>query len=550
MPRPSFTSHRVSRRSVIATGIGAPLAIPAHARLASGQTTPSEGAVMVETGLGRIQGLQREDYAVFHGIPYALPPVDDLRWVAPQPVEPWDDSVLIAETPGPISPQVGIPFVPNEDASEDCLYLNVWVSGVPEPNAGKPVMVFIHGGANLFGSGSDYDASRMAADEDVVVVTFNYRLGIFGAFGFAGLADSGTFGLLDQVMVLEWVRDHIAEFGGDPGNVTLMGQSWGGLCVSAHLVSPLSEGLFHRAIIQSGVLLTDFPAGTMIGDVPAIPSLWVTEEERNPVSATILEDLGIDDTGDVISALRRIPTGLINAFSGLYVPYVWGNRFLPSNPVEATLEGETHPVPVMSGSNRDEGRFSIVLASGLFGDLSEDEYLERLDAAFGDDAGAIATEYPLDAYPSGEITWATVVTDRVWARPTLAQHRAYAAVQPTWTYEFRDREAPVGFFAASGENGSGAYHSAELGYQFEMGEPAPLAASQRRLAAMMNRYWANFARNGDPNDDALPEWGRYDGGEMVLGLDDGPNGIQPVDFVAEHNLGFWEDRGNIPVEDD
>jgi para-nitrobenzyl esterase len=547
MDRPTHPFTMISRRRLIGAGLALPL-IPFQTSARASQKIDTPGGVIVETGLGRVQGLQYEHHAVFHGIPYAQPPVDDLRWVAPQPVEPWGDAVLVAEEPGPISPGVEIPFLPNDDASEDCLYLNIWVPGMPRHGDRKPVIVFVHGGGNLFGSGSDYDASRIAAGEDVVVVTFNYRLGIFGAFGFPGLLDSGTFGLLDQVAVLEWVRDHIAAFGGDPGNVTLMGQSWGGLCVSAHLVSPMSDGLFHRAIVQSGVLLSDFPVGTMFDGIPAIPSLWITEDERNPVSTSIIDELGVENTGDVVSALRKVPTGLLNAFSGMYVPYVWGNRFLPEHPGEATLRGITHPVPVISGSNRDEGRFSIVLSVGMFGGLGEDEYMERLEEAFGDDAAAIAAEYPLDAYATGEIAWATVVTDRVWARPTLDQHRAYAAVQPTWTYEFRDREAPVGLLAASGENGSGAYHSAELGYQFEMGgEPAALAASQRHLAAVMNRYWANFARSGNPNGDGLPVWKQYRGGDVVLGLDD--DGIAPVDFVDTHNLEFWADHGDIVIDE-
>lgn len=546
MHRARRLPHTISRRALVGAG-AAGLIVP---RAAARQATPApDGTVTVETTLGRISGMQHEGYALFEGIPYARPPVDDLRWVAPQPVEPWGAAALDASAPGPVAPQVPIPFFPYDETGEDCLYLNVWVPGAPQPGAGKPVIVFVHGGANLFGSGSEYLASRMVATEDVLVVTFNYRLGIFGAFSFPELPDSGTFGLLDQRMALEWVRDHIAAFGGDPGNVTLMGQSWGGLAVTAHLVSPLTDGLFHRAIIQSGVAFSDMPSGSMPGDGEPVRSLWTTAEERNPVTAAVLEELEIVDGADVVDQLRRLPTSVLQAFSPRYVAYEWGNRFLPEHPIEATLAGRVHPVPVISGSTRDEARLLVTLgtlANGLFGGMDERDYRERLDAAFGDDAVAIEAAYPAAAYPSPEVAWATVLTDRVWAKPALAQHRAYAAAVPTWAYEFRDREAPTGPFRVPGENAAGAYHGSEMPYLFDLREPASLAASQRYLSAMMMRYWATFAREGDPNDASLPAWEAYDGGDLVLGLDDEENGVAPVDFVAEHQLAFWEGSGAIP----
>ena len=544
-PSSRFPSS-LSRRAFVATG-GAAVLTSRYRGTIARQSSP--GRALVETTLGRIEGVQHDGYATFEGIPFAQPPVGDLRWVAPQPVDAWGDVILDATTPGPVAVQVPIPFLPYDETGEDCLYLNVWVPGTPEEGALKPVIVFIHGGANLFGSGSEYLAPRMTASEDVLVVTFNYRLGIFGAFSFPDLPDSGSFGLLDQHMALQWVRDHIAAFGGDPGNVTLMGHSWGGLAVSAHLVSPLSKGLFHRAIIQSGVAFSDMPAGSMGSNIPATRSMWTTAEERNPVTAALLEELRVVNGEDVVDQLRRLPAGVLSAFSGRYVAYEWGNRFLPEHPVEATLAGRTHPVPVISGSTRDEARLLVTLdqlASGLFGGMSEEVYRERLDTAFGDDAEAILSAYPVEAFPSPEVAWATVLTDRVWAKPTLAQHRAYAAAQPTWTYEFRDREAPTGEFRVSGENSAGAYHSSEMAYLFDVRQPAGLAASQRRLAAMMTRYWANFARSGDPADPDLPVWEPYTGGDMVLGLDDGPNGIAPVDFVTGHQIAFWREHGDIP----
>lgn len=548
MHRTRRLPHTLSRRTLVGASAAGLIAPRAVARQAT--PTPS-GTLTVETALGRVTGVQHEGYASFEGIPYARPPVDDLRWVAPQPVEPWGAAALDASVPGPVAPQVPIPFFPYDEIGEDCLYLNVWVPGRPQAGAGKPVIVFIHGGANLFGSGSEYLASRMVAAEDVLVVTFNYRLGIFGAFSFPELPDSGTFGLLDQQMALQWVRDHIAAFGGDPGNVTLMGQSWGGLAVSAHLVSPLAEGLFHRAIIQSGVAFSDMPSGSMPGGGELMRSLWTTAEERNPVTAAVLEELEIVDGTDVVDQLRRLPAGVLQAFSPRYVAYEWGNRVLPEHPIDATLAGRVRPVPVISGSTRDEARLLVTLdrlASGLFGGMPEEEYLERLEAAFGEDAAAIEEAYPASAYPSPEVAWATVLTDRVWAKPALEQHRAYAAAVPTWTYEFRDREAPTGPFRMAGENAAGAYHGSEMAYLFDLREPAPLAASQRRLSAMMTRYWATFARDGDPNDPSLPAWEAYGGGDLVLGLDDGEGEIAPVDFVAEHQLAFWEGTGAIPEE--
>jgi para-nitrobenzyl esterase len=550
MNRPTQPFPSISRRALIGAGLALPLVSPRLGAGASRAETDTPGAVIVDTQLGRIQGLQHETHAVFQGVPFARPPVDDLRWMAPQPLEPWGDAIVVADKPGPIAPQAQMPFLDDRESGEDCLYLNVWVPGVPEPGASKPVIVFIHGGANLFGAGSDYLASRLTADEDVIVVTFNYRMGIFGTFGFPGLPDSGTFGLLDQCMALVWVRDHIAAFGGDPGNVTLMGQSWGGLGVSAHLVSPMSEGLFHRAIVQSGVMLADFPAGTMIPDIPAIPTLWLTAEEHQEAAASMLDELRIVDGEDVVGILRKVPASVLAPFSGLFIPYEWGNRFMPENPQDLTRTGAIHPVPVISGSNRDEARFfTMVLNGGLSNGADEGSYTRMLETAFESDAVAIEAAYPLAEFPSPEVAWSKVVTDRVWARQTLEQHRAYAAVQPTWAYEFRDREAPTGLLAVGGEHGAGAYHGAELAYQFDVGEPAPLAASQRRLAAMMNRYWANFARTGNPNGEGLPVWAQYRGEDVVLGLDDEDDGVAPVDFVGDHRLDFWADHGAIPIEE-
>ena len=214
-------------------------------------------AAIVQTDSGPVRGTVTGEYRLFQGVPYAASTAGELRWRSPQPVRPWTGP-RDATRPGRMCPQQPSSYADVASLDEDCLCLNVITPRAARPPRRRPVMVWIHGDGAI-GAGSFFDARRLATIGDVMVVTINYRLGIFGAFGYPGLEDSGTFGLQDQQAALRWVARNAAAFGGDPGNVTVFGESYGGLSTSAHLVAPGSAGLFHRAIIQSGFALMDLP---------------------------------------------------------------------------------------------------------------------------------------------------------------------------------------------------------------------------------------------------------------------------------------------------
>jgi len=235
----------------------------------SPKTQTADTGAIVRTDFGPVRGTVTSEYRTFQGIPYAAPPVGELRWRPPQPPERWS-TPRDATTPGSRCPQLAsaeLGFPGSVD--EDCLYLNVITPRSARPGQLRPVMVWVHGGAFLWGAGSDYDARRLAVGGDVVVVTVNYRLGLLGFLGHPSLEGSGNFGLQDQQAALRWVRRNAAAFGGDPGNITVFGESAGALSVCAQLASPASGGLFHRAVMQSGPCMMDWPDNALIPGVPA-----------------------------------------------------------------------------------------------------------------------------------------------------------------------------------------------------------------------------------------------------------------------------------------
>jgi acetyl esterase/lipase len=233
-------------------------------------------AAIVQTDSGPVRGTVTEEYRRFQGIPYAASTAGDHRWREPAPVEAWTEP-RDATKPGNICAQQPSVYADVASLEEDCLFLNVTTPRWIGADRLRPVMVWIHGNGAV-GAGSFFDARRLAITGDVIVVTINYRLGVFGVFGYPGLDGSGTFGLQDQRAALQWVQRNAAAFGGDPDNVTLFGESYGGLATSAHLTSPESQGLFHRAIIQSGFALMDLPAGALYPGVPAVE--WLAGSRR------------------------------------------------------------------------------------------------------------------------------------------------------------------------------------------------------------------------------------------------------------------------------
>ncbi|HEX6343687.1 carboxylesterase/lipase family protein [Umezawaea sp.] len=493
------------------------------------------GAEVVRVESGDVRGVVRGDLRVFQGIPYAAPPRGELRWAAPAGVEPWRGT-RDATRPGSPCPQVGSSYSDTRSTDEECLFLNVTA---PRSGTGKPVLVWIHGDGAI-GAGHHFDAARLVERGDVVVVTVNYRMGVFGGFGLPGLEGSGAFGLMDQRAALEWVRRNAAAFGGDPGNVTLFGVSFGATAVAAHLVSEQSRGLFHRAVMHSAFTLVDVPAGAWFPDLGALPSLaWRPVEELEALGAAVARELGAED----LDALRRLPAEelldhprVMNVFQA----FGHGGAVLPRPPGDALAAGDFARVPVLAGATRDEHRGFVALFRELAGrPVTAEQYPELLATAFGADAPAVEAEYPLSEHPSASVAWATVLTDRVWARATIRQHRLLAAHTPVYAFEFADRDAPSDFSVPSLP--MGASHSSDVDYLFPTAEfDARLTAGQRELSDVMVDQWTRFARTGDPNGEGLPEWRPFGDGEFVNSF--APGAVRGVDYSAEHRLAFWASR--------
>ncbi|MEU3626238.1 hypothetical protein BS329_04645 [Amycolatopsis coloradensis] len=484
--------------------------------------------LVVRTDAGPVHGKESGPARTYSGIRFAAPPVGEDRWKPPRPPEPWED-VADATKPGNICPQR------TGGGTEDCLFLNVTV---PRDAGSRrlPVLVWLHGGGYTLDAGSFYDARRLADQGDVVVVTTNYRLGVFGYFGLPGLAGSGDFGLADQLAALNWTQRNIAAFGGDPRDVTLAGQSAGGMSTCALLTSPAATGLFHKAAIMSGSCMLDWPTGGLIPNTDAQTQYSpLAETEADGVAAAARHGCTGPDT---IGCLRRLPaTDLVKDHQTFANHLTYHTSLLPSDPAKALRRGTFHRVPIISGGTRDEMR-AFIAGVHLVKPITEERYQEFLRASFGSRAAEVAAKYPSRDYESPAMAWATVTTDRSWACPTAEGNRLLSRRTPVHAYEFDDKNAPnVNVIEAPGLP-HGAAHALELGYLFELhGKELPLQPEQKRLSEQMIAYWTAFIRTGDPNAAGSPRWDSFAHGGPVLSL--APDAIRPIDHVADHRCDFW-----------
>ncbi|MFK0118103.1 carboxylesterase/lipase family protein [Streptomyces sp. NPDC090994] len=531
--------------------VGTPAPEPPRAAVSA------DAAVTVRTDSGLVRGLRSGTHALFRGIPYAGPPKGAHRWAAPRPVRPWK-GVRNAVEPGPLCPQVAAPYAGVSSVEEDCLVLDVTTRAPAAAERPAPVLVWIHGDGSV-GGGSLFDARRLA-DRGLVVVTVNYRLGVFGGFGYPGLEGSGTFALQDQQAALRWVQRNAAAFGGDPGNVTVAGVSFGAGAISGHLTSPGARGLFHRAVLASGEGMMDMPAGAMGEGVPAYPYYaWRTEREVRDAGLEMTSSLGCAgrDPERALRCLRALPVEKLLAvphIMNVFQTFAYGTEVLPELPEKVLREGRFARVPVMSGATRDEHRLFVGMAHDAVGSpFTAAQYERALAAAFGDRADTVSAYYPVGDFPSPALAWATVVTDRMWARGTYAQALAFGRHTPTYAYEFADRDAPM-YLPFPGDFDFGAYHSGDTPYVFEdAGTQQHFTPAQVRLSGTMTDQWAQFARTGDPNRPGLPQWPRFDPARAVPYTQSlAPDRVGPVDYAREHRLDFWHrlaQRDTVPQAD-
>jgi para-nitrobenzyl esterase len=485
---------------------------------------------------GRVRGVAHPGGYAFRGLPYAAPPTGDLRWKPPQPPATWKgvrDATQFA--PSPIQP-APTPFTPAGPQSEDSLYLNVSTPRLSGgPGSGRPVLVWFHGGGMTLGGGRYYDPTKLAAD-GVVVVTVNYRLGVFGFLSHPALATkpggpSGNYGLMDQQAALRWVRDNIRQFGGDPARVTIAGQSSGGLNVLEHLVSTGSRGLFSRAIVQSGAF--------------AMTQQSLAQAEAAGVA--FADSLDGDDQSAAF--LRHAPAAeLVSKFPFFAIPGVVDGKVLTESVGSALAHGRFARVPILNGSNHDEEATflasQLAVSGGSFvqvGQVTPENFQEKIVSTLGVSearAAAIAAEYPVDAYASATAALSTLVGDANFASTAYQLDKWAGARVPTYAYEFNDDAAPTRFPPVL--EPKVATHGSELAYLFDLPDALvqePFSPEQDKLADTMRVAWANFAASGNPSSAAL-RWPAFTNGHAVMSLET-PQPRIDTGFAARHHVAFW-----------
>ncbi|MGG2464350.1 carboxylesterase/lipase family protein [Streptomyces sp. RGM 3693] len=530
----------ISRRRV-------PLALAAGLTLAACLTSPAVPAVasdapkrpVVATETGLVRGVDHGDYQTFAGIPYAAAPVGPLRWRPPGPARPWP-GIRDASQPGSPCPQTPNSEAHSGSTNEDCLHLNVTLPRT-DRHRPLPIVVWLHGGGFLTGAGSSYDAHRMAVRGHVVVVTLNYRLGVFGNFGYPGLNGSGDFGLADQQAALHWVQRNATSFGGDPRNVTLAGESAGGMSTCTQLTSPSAAGLFAKAIVQSGACSVDFGKNAVYPGVADF-SPWTSQAAVRSAGQQAATALGCPQPARALSCLRAKPAATLLSANQNFQQIAYDTPLVPQRPATALREGRFHRVPVLQGNTRDEMRAYVAPLQQQH-PITTDSYRALLLDTFGDRARRLAAVYSPTAYGTPALAWAALNTDRAFACPTLTADRLLARHTATYAYEFADRQAPSLGYPQSPQLPLGAAHATDLPYLFDLGgRPASFTPAQNRLAAHMIDYWTTFARTGAPDRRDLPHWPRTPAraaAPYVQQLDTGPGGIHRVDGAAEHHCRLW-----------
>ncbi len=508
--------------------------------------------VTVLTKGGPVTGLKTASLRTFFGIPYAAPPTGNLRWKAPQPVTAWT-APRNATAFGNQCTQVvlGIFDVPGETqgevkGSEDCLFLNIYAPSETAPKGRLPVMVWIHGGSFTAGAGSLYDASVLARKHGVIVVTLNYRLGPLGFLALPGLNaesgdGSGNYGLLDQQAALRWVRDNIAEFGGDPSNVTLFGESAGGLSVCAQLASPRAAGLFDKAIIQSGLCTT--------------PNNNVSAIDASRRNLAYAARLGCRKAEPAclrqVAAQKLMSTTVpgLRPLGNLVWSPIYGTTLLPLPLQAAFSQGKFHRIPVLQGTNHDEGRLFISLASPD----GKPMQLYKYWAGTGLLVGAVKNrqvlaQYPYKTYGTPALAFATVFTDAMFSCPALNAVTALSRYVPVYAFEFNDPRAVTSLKTPAGLPGLGSFHASSLVYAFQtpivgLADPARFDPAQARLSYAFSLAWATFARTGDPNTPGEPRWRTFDAAIQNVQTFTPTGTAESTRFAAEHKCAFWSQLG-------
>ncbi len=471
------------------------------------------GQPIIQTRSGKLRGAIQDGIAVFKGIPFAAPPVGQFRWRPPQPVAAWQ-GVRDASQFGANCAQAGWPRKAGtiaEGSSEDCLYLNIWRPAEATPDKKLPVMVWIHGGAFVFGSGSQPDFSGTHfARQGVLLVTFNYRLGRLGFFAHPALSKEhpdepkGNYGYMDQIAALQWVQQNIGAFGGDPNNVTIFGESAGGVSVHSLLTIPAAKGLFHKAILQS--------SGGRDGILTGRPMNKDNSDKFYPISA---ESTGINfarrhkiEGADAVALDKLRSLSVEEIVDGgaetdgdgglrIYSGPILDGKLVVETFQTAYSAGRLPKIPIIIGSNSAEvqGGFAVNAASK-----------EELLSMFGSLENKAKAAYDPDGKRELVEMLTMVGTDKVWAEPARFTANAFAQKgAPAYVYIFSYVPDSL-----KKQMRYGAAHGSEIAYVFNNLDTrrgvSAINSTDQKVAETMNTYWANFAKTGNPNGKGLPEW--------------------------------------------
>jgi para-nitrobenzyl esterase len=561
--------------------VAACLGLAAVLAIAGGTKAMAFSTEVVATTSGPVRGSSDGNVDKFLGIRYAASPAGSNRWLPPQPPAP-SHTVIDATTPGNACPQPINQFSAQSPQSEDCLFLNVWRPRDSDRDEGLPVLIWIHGGALVTGEGAGFDPSVMAETGNIIVVTINYRLGALGWLAEAAIADAagnaGNYGLMDQQLAMKWVRDNIRHFGGDPMHVTISGESAGGLSTLSNLSSPTANGLFRAAIVESGAY--------MLFTVPTLAA----QETKGAAFATAIGCTGTQAA--VAACLRGAPVAAIIADQGIIgTAPTKGVPTLPLGLSEAFSSGQFNRVPVMQGTNLNEGTLfepfafdpTFKFVPGGAAQAALNAHVLTFEQEIGIFPGlpaffqpALAALYPPANFPnpdnggapSADQALSQIFTDIVFACHGISANQLLAKFVPVYAYEFADPNAPDIFQPLIGFS-YGASHAAELQYLFDAKtlqgpadaaanalspapgaavQPPPLTAGGTLLAREMKAYWTNFVKHRTPNggdvhlaadrdDDVdLAHWPRFDADGDVQSLVPGPARPHSFEtFSTEHN---------------
>lgn len=478
------------------------------------------------------------------GIPYAAPPVGNLRWEPPQPPASWTTTLEATQfgsecTQGATSPPSG---------SENCLFVNVWAPSTATPTSDLPVLVHIHGGGFVGGSGNG-DNSLLVNTGNEVVVSMNYRLGIFGFLADKALGpNSGDYGLQDQQAALGWVQNNVARFGGDPSNVTIYGESAGGSSVCDEIASPTAKGLFERGISVSGEYNTLLGAPNSL-EQQDCKSQIPTKAQAFAAGRNFAAAVGCGaGTADVASCLQNVsattaqtvagggvvggffPVGYQDGGQGTVGPTINGTT-LTMTLRQALASGHVNKVDVIAGTDRDEDLVGTATTAT--------QYTSLVDTQYGPFASQVLAKYPLSHFDNPGVAWRTVAADSDTVCPALETARDLASRMPTREYEIDDNDLPPYRASGSGVIAAGASH---VGAWFLTPQATPLDANQQVLQDQELAFVTAFARNGNPNTNGVPVWPKLNNSGEVMSLQPAGDSelVSTAEMAAQHNCAFWD----------